>query len=67
VLFGTFTASYAFLADWADKDVAKEDGVDWANEWDDDEVETDFDKHLRAELAAAAAAAQSGKAVTAAS
>jgi hypothetical protein len=45
------------IADWGDKDVAKEDAVDWANEWDDDEVETDFDKHLRAELAAVAASA----------
>jgi hypothetical protein len=50
------------FTDWAEKDVAKEDAVDWANEWDDDEVETDFDKHLAAELAAAAAAAQQSKA-----
>ena len=46
--------------DWADKDLAKEDTVDWANEWDDDEAETDFDRHLRAELSAAAASASAG-------
>ena len=50
-----------------DRDLGKDTAaVDWANEWDDDEIETDFDRHLRAELAAAAAAASAATSATAA-
>jgi hypothetical protein len=28
----------------------KADAAEWAPDWDDDDVETDFDKQLRAEL-----------------
>ena len=46
------------LAEWGDdKKNFKAAAEDWANDWDDEETDTDFDKVLRAELDAAKAAA----------
>ena len=46
------------LAEWGeDKKNFKAAAEDWANDWDDEDVDTDFDKVLRAELDAAKAAA----------
>ena len=45
-------------AEWGeDKKNFKAAAEDWANDWDDEDVDTDFDKVLRAELEAAKAAA----------
>jgi hypothetical protein len=51
------------LAEWGDdKKNFKAAAEDWANDWDDEETDTDFDKVLRAELDAAKAAAASAAA-----
>jgi hypothetical protein len=42
-------------SDWTDAAVAPEDTAQWDDDWDDDDVEDDFCKHLRAELAKTAA------------
>ncbi len=48
-------------AEWGeDKKNFKAAAEDWANDWDDEDVDTDFDKVLRAELEAAKAAAAAG-------
>jgi hypothetical protein len=44
------TTTTTHPAAWGDDKVAKEDLEEWANDWDDDALETDFDKHLAAEL-----------------
>ena len=51
------------LSEWGDdKKNFKAAAEDWANDWDDEETDTDFDKVLRAELDAAKAAAASAAA-----
>jgi hypothetical protein len=47
-------------AAWGEDKVAKEDLEQWASEWDDDNLETGFDKYLAAELAKTAAASGAG-------
>ena len=52
------TLCASLFAEWGeDKKNFKAAAEDWANDWDDEDVDTDFDKVLRAELEAAKAAA----------
>jgi hypothetical protein len=53
-------------AAWGDDKLAKEDLVEWAADWDDDDVDSDFDKKLRAELAKHSSATGGGGAGAAA-
>jgi hypothetical protein len=47
---GKFCEYHCFPAAWTDAAVATEDTAQWQDDWDDDDVEDDFCKHLRAEL-----------------
>lgn len=49
------------LADWGKEQSSHAAAEEWAEDWDDEDAETDFDKVLRAELEKAAAAAAAAK------
>lgn len=40
-----------YIIDWNPTAADKEDDEEWADDWDDEEADTDFDKVLKAELA----------------
>jgi hypothetical protein len=50
------------LADWNAAHADKADGEEWADDWDDEDADTDFDKRLKEELLKAQAASASATA-----
>lgn len=52
----------SYCAAWGEEALAKADLSEWAADWDDDEVETDIDKQIKAELAKTAAAGSAASA-----